>query len=485
MSFFRVSTVAADVALADLGITLVHPVTNYILSNQFNYKELSISKDLESAIIGGSLTAQVLLEGSWVAIVAASFTLDEIYAAYADIYQLVTSQNSDELVSGADTATHKHDQMYYTETELSAASGGTKIGVDPTGLNNLSGANAQAMFASVNAALNAMDLDSVYTHDTDGIMNINGTTKDLKIRSNNVNKVVIDRKSGSDIQEFLKTDVAANELLLGALAVGLLSQINTRVRGDLIVDGNFVYTGTITDQTVSNMQVTNQRITLLEGAGVNQDAFLAVHRQTTAAVLKWNETTARWQAGLEGSEKTIALLNFNEVVTGIWEMQGGAVTDPNMYLTNKAAASTTNLGTATQIPVEMINNTLAVYDKTRVKTLSVYREHAEFTGRDSATNTNEYARIGSFSSMNAGRPMRKNMTLVGIAIRAAAAGTWTAQVRKNGSATVLTSLALSAAASGSDDTLNIDLTAGDQVQVFISGTNINRPVIELIFAEKF
>lgn len=485
MSFFRVSTVAADVALADLGITLTHPVTNYVLSNQFNYKELSISKDLESAIIGGSLVAQVLLEGNWTSVVAASFTLDEVYAAYADIYQLVTSQNSDELVSGADTSAHKHDQMYYTETELSAASGAVKIGTDPTGLSNLSGANVQAMFASVNAALNAMDLDAVYTHDADGILNVNGSTKDLKLRSNNINNIAIERKSGTDIQKFLQTDVSANEILLGALAAGLLAKINTRVLGDLIIDGSLTYNGTINDQTVNNMQVTNQRITLLEGAAVNQDAFIAVHRQTTDAVLKWNETTLRWQSGIEGSEKTIALLNNNEIVTGLWELQGGGATDPNVYFTNKAAASTTNLGSASQIPVEMINNTLAVYDKTRTKTLSVYREHGEFTGRDSANNTNEYARIGSFSSMNTGRPLRKNMTLVGISIRAAASATWTAQVRKNGAVAVLASLALSAAAAGSDDTLNIDFAAGDQVQVFISGTNINRPVIELIFAERF
>jgi hypothetical protein len=486
MSFFRVSTVAADVALPDLGITLVHPVTSFILSNQFSHEELGISKDLESAIIGGQLTAQVLLESGWTSVVALSFTLNEIYAAYASIYELVTSQNSNELVQGGDTSSHKHDQMYYTETELGAAGGAGLIGANPTAFTNITGATAQALFASIDSKFGSFDLDNIYTNDADGILNINGASKNLTFRSNNTNKFVVDRKVGTDTQKIIETDLAANELLLGGLAAGILAQFNTRVLGNLIVDGDFTYSGTITDQTVNNLQVSNQRITLLEGASVNQDAFIAVNRPIGAeAVLKWNETTSRWQAGLEGSERTIALLNNNETVTGIWDFQGGGATDPNLYLTNKATASTTNLGSASQIPVEMINNTLAIYDKTRTKTLSAYRETFQFTGRDSATNTNEYARIGSFSSMNAGAPISKNMTLVGIRVRAAASATWTVQVRKNGVATVISSLAVTAAAFASSDAINIDLNANDHIQVFISGTNINRPVIELVLAERF
>lgn len=487
MSFFRVTTVSADVSIADLGISLVHPTTNFIISNQFNFEELSISKDLESAVISGVITAQVLLDSGWTSITAASFTLDELYATYADIYQLVVSRQSSELVSGNDTSTHKHDNMYYTETELSATSGGTKIGVDPTGFTNLSGVNVQTMFASVEAALVAMDLDAVYAHDTDGILNVNGVSKNLKLRSNNINQIFIDRQTGSDVQNFLKTDVGANELLLGALATGLLAQINTRVLGNLIIDGNLTWTGTLTDQTVNNMNVTNQRITLLEGAVANQDAFVAVHRPTGInSVLKWNETLTRWQSGIEGSEKTIALLNNSEVVVGVWEMQGGSATDPNMYLTNKAAASTTNLGSASQIPVEMIGNILAFYDKTRTKTLSVHRMYLPFTGRDSANNTNEYARLASaFTSNQSSARLINDMTLIGMSIQTTGAETWTARVRKNGVATNLASLVAVTQSGVQSATVNIDFNAGDKIDVYIDGTSIDRPVITLEFAQRF
>ena len=50
--------------------------------------------------------------------------------------------------------------------------------------------------------------------------------------------------------------------------------------------------------------------------------------------------------------------------------------------------------------------------------------------------------------------------------------------------TVLASIAIVAAAGGQNIALNVDFAAGDDIQVFINGTNIDRPSIKLVFAEK-
>lgn len=492
MSYFRVSTVSANVGLSDLGYTLTHPATNVVLSNQFSAEDLQNSADLTAAIIAGTLTAQVNLDGVWTNVVAASYTGDEVYAAFANIWEIVTKVNNQELVQAGDTALHKHDQMYYTEAEIGATSGAALMGVDTstwTKITPVSPANVQQALNRIDAKFGSFDLDQAYTNDTDGILAVDGSGKNLNFRSNNVNEIAISRTDGTSSQDFLRAKISANELQLGALTIGALARANVRILSDLIIDGNLTFNGTITDQTVNELNVTNSKIILREGASTDADAFIEVRRPVggTDSVLKWNNTTSRWQAGLLAAERTIALLEASETVTGVWEFTGAAANNPNFYYTNKAAAPTAALGAAGQIPTAMINNTLAVYDKTnsRNKFLSVARDRMVFTGRDSALNANEYARCGLFTSNQAGVPLESNSTLLAISIQTKSNATFTAEVRKNGSATVLASLTLTTATAVRVNTLNVDFAAGDQIQVFINGTAVDRPVIKLTFAERF
>lgn len=492
MSYFRVSTASADVPLNDLGITLVHPVSNRVLSNTFSVEDLQNSADLIAAIVAGTLLAQVNLDSVWTNVTAASFTGDEIYAAYANIWEIVTTTNNEELVKGGDTALHKHDQMYFTETEINATTGASLVGVDSstwTKITPVTPGTVQQALNRIDAKFGSFSLDDVYQNDSDGVLFVNGSSKPLELRSDNTNEIAMTRTNGTNTQDFLRMKLSANELQLGSLVAGALARANVRILSDIIIDGNITFNGTITDQTVNEYNVTNSKIVMREGAVTDADAFLEVRRPVggTDSVLKWNNTTSRWQAGLLGAERTIALLEANEVVTGIYEMQGSATTTPNAYFTNKGAAPTTGLGSASQIPLATINNTLAVYDKTnsRNKWLSVAREKMIFTGRDNASNANEYARNGLFTSIQAGTPLEVNSTLLAISVQTNGNATWTAEVRKNGSATVLASLAVSAASSARVLTLNVDFAQGDQIQVFINGTGVNRPIIKLTFAERF
>ena len=498
--FLRLSNPSPSnaVALDDLGYSIPGGATNYVISDQFAIDELVSSTSLTSAINTGALKAEIFSKGAWLAIVSANYDPSNLYAAYENVYEISKTTNNDELVKTLDTSLHKHDNMYFTEVELMsktpAAPGAAKIGLNSVPLTNLNPVGptttTQEFAETVDKAFHDLvNLDTAYDNDSDGILSVDGTNKPLNIQSNNSNEIAVSRKAGTDIQDMIRFKVGGNEVVIGAAAVGALQALLTRIKGNLYVEGDISFSGKITDTTVDNMNVQNERITLRDGATVGADAKIAVERGSTGndAVLKWAETSARWMAGVEGAEKTVALLETDEVVSGVYEMNGGSV-NPSLYLTNVASAPTSKLGTATQFGVKLIDGLVCVYDKTnsRNKFLSVNRVYSTFTGRDSSTNTNEYARTSAgFVSNLSGFRLMRNATLVGISVQNVGNQTWTARVRKNGNSTNLASLAVSNASGAQDVTTNIDFVAGDSVSGYIEGSNVNRPVIILEFAYRF
>ena len=506
MSFLRVSEPAsADAALDDLGITIAADASQIVLSDQFTVQELVRSSDLESAIIGGDLTVEIDYGTGYTAIGAGDYTNRDCLGAFLNIYELTNENNNEDLVDGSEvnasgpgaSPLHIHDARYYTETELGGTGGAGLIGADDTAwAAKFTFTDVQEFlddfhtwFTTSGAGLH--DLDYVYTQDADGILNIDETTKPLILRSDDVNDFVIDRKSGADINEALRFDVSTDELLLGSAAIGALAAIDVRVKTDLYVDGNITFTGNITDTTVEHMQVTDGEILLRDGAATGADAKLKVERGSTGADadLLWDETNDRWKAGIEGAEQTIALLELNESVSGVWNFGGDDTTEPNMWLVEKSAAPTTELGAAGQIPMAMMpNGILAAYDKSnsRNKWLSVQREFMTFSGRNTATNKNEYLWIDRVNSMQSGMRLLRDATLIGISVEAAASGTYDIIVRKNNGATALATCSVSAATGKSQATFNLDLDAGDEIQCYLSAAaNIEAPVVRFELAYRF
>jgi len=494
MSFFRVSEPnSVAFVIKDLGITIAADAANVVLSNQFSVDDLYLSANLEAAIIAGDLTVEIDYGTGFAGVAAIDYTNRDALAAFLNVFELSNFNNNEDLVDGSEISgsLHTHDGRYFTESEIGGTGGAALVGTNQTGWTAISGATVQAALNSINSAFTSgVNLDAAYDNDSDGILNVDGTTKPLRLRSNNTNDIYIERTNLTDIQSLVRTVVGSNEVQIGSLAVGALAAVLTRIMGNLTIDGNLTVTGTVTDTTVNELNVTNANIRLRDGAtGIaGADAALIVERGTsgTDADLLWSHTDTRWKAGLQGSEQTIALLEANENVTGIWKFTGAAAADPNMYLTDKAAAPTTNLGAAGEIPMAMITNVLAVYDKTnsRNRFLSVHREYMTFSGRDNANNSNEYARLGEFTSNQAGGRLMRNMTLTGISAQTNGAETWTVRVRKNGVVTNLASLAL-AAVSGAQGEFNVDFNAGDSVEVFIDGTSVDRPLIRLEFRQRF
>jgi hypothetical protein len=497
MSYMRV-TAATDFTINDLGYTVVasSPV---MLSNQFSIEDLQNSADLSAAIAASSLTVEMLVSGVWTAVSAVNYNADDVYAAAANIFEIVNTVDNEKLVTGGDVSTlHNHNGAYFTKTQVQSttdgSAGASLVGIDQTpAFTNFTPAsgNVQAALEAIDSALSSSTatLDTAYAHDTDGILLVNGSTKPLNFKSNNSNDILVSRTNGTDTQDMLRAKVGTNEVVIGAAAVGGLGAVNAKVVGNLDVTGNISFTGSITDTTVSNLQVTNNTITMRDGSVADADSALLVSLPVggTNAAVFWNNASSQWEAGFSGSTQKIALVGTSESITGIYDFIGGGTTDPNMYLTSKSAAPSTNLGGSGIYPIALINGVLSVYDKSnsRNKFLSVAREHMVFVGRDSSTNTLEYARIATFTSNQAGNRLIANATLVGISAQTNGSGTWTVRVRKNSSATNLSSLTLTAVAGAQDATLNVDFSAGDNVEIYIDGSNVNRPVIKLEFAYRF
>lgn len=489
--FFRViEPNVADIDIVDLGVTIPQNTT-VTLSNQFNVADLYLSADLEMLIINGNLDVEIDYGTGFTPVLAIDYTNRDALSAFLNVYEISNEDTNEKLVDGSEvtTALHKHDSQYYTETELGSTtppSGASLIGVDNSAFTDITGTNLQELADSIDDVFSVSDLDRAYTKDTDGILDVDDLGKPLNFRSNNVNDILISRTDGATSQESVLFDVVSDELLLGDLQSGLLNQIDVRVRSDLYVDGNITFNGTITDTTVNEVNVTNANINLRDGAVTDADASITVSRPVAGndASLLWNETTDRWQAGLDGVENTIALLEVDEIVTGVYELQGGATTEPSVYFTQKTSAPTTNLGVATQIPVSIVNNVLSVYDKTRTKWLSVYRDNIVFSGRDNSNNQDEYARVGQFTSNQAGYKILFDATLVGITVQTRSAGTYGVQVRRNGNTSSVYALPVLASDNASDNAVNTDLNAGDEIQVYLDGSSIDRPLITLILAQR-
>lgn len=496
MSWYKVTNPGVSaVPIPDLGIS-VGASTTIVLSDYFSVNDLYLSADLEALIIATTLTVKIDFGTGYTSVAAADYTNRDTLGSWLNIYEITNENNNEDLVDGSDVnasgpsgaALHIHDARYYTETEIGGTGGAALVGVLNTGWSNVTGSTVQAALDSIDGLIAAnCTLDIAYDSDADGILDVDGTSKPLIFRSNNSNDVVINRKSGSDTQDILRADVSADTLYLGALVSGALAKFDVHVLSNLTVDGDISFTGTITDTTVNNMNVTNQMITLRDGAATGSDAWIEVERGSSGAdgSLMWDDSATRWKAGLYSSEETIALLEHFEVVTGVWEFQGSATTDPNFYMTKKAAAPTTNLGTGNQVAMAMIGGILCDYDPTRSKWLSVSRQYMYLWGRDNANNTNEYARAGLHTSNQGGFRLLRDSTLIGISIQTNGAETWTARVRKNGSATNLASLASGGAAGAQSTTIDVDFLAGDDIEVYIDGTQIDRPTITLEFACKF
>lgn len=107
------------------------------------------------------------------------------------------------------------------------------------------------------------------------------------------------------------------------------------------------------------------------------------------------------------------------------------------------------------------------------------------TASRDANATNIYLRGPDGSPTNiSGFVLPFDATIIGIGAATDGAETWTAQVRKNGSATIIASLAVAAVAKDSTGALSVNVDVDDEIQMFCSGTMIDTPTMTVWFQRR-
>jgi len=121
------------------------------------------------------------------------------------------------------------------------------------------------------------------------------------------------------------------------------------------------------------------------------------------------------------------------------------------------------------------------YDTTRSKILSVSCI-ATIAGNNNTNVTNQYLKQvdGIYTNIN-GFLLPNNTTLVCIVASSKIGinATWTAEIRKNGSPTVIDSITITNSDRAYDSTKNTDFNAGDIIEIYMNGTGINSPKVIL------
>jgi len=91
---------------------------------------------------------------------------------------------------------------------------------------------------------------------------------------------------------------------------------------------------------------------------------------------------------------------------------------------------------------------------------------------------------GNVPTNQAGYVIPFDANITGISAASDGAETWVAEVRKNDAAAVIASLSLVAVAKDTDNTLDVDVNDGDEIQFFCNGTSINRPSITIYLKKR-
>jgi len=149
-------------------------------------------------------------------------------------------------------------------------------------------------------------------------------------------------------------------------------------------------------------------------------------------------------------------------------------TDPSFTITPDTVAPTTKVsdGSVTYVAGIQYN-----YDGTRVKWLSNERKFL-IAGRAANNVTNAYIEIDSgVVSSDTGYRLLRNGTLTGIWAQTRDVETWTLEIRRNGVVTPIATLVITASRGNTNNALNIDVAQNDEIQFYVNGTAIARPVV--------
>lgn len=159
---------------------------------------------------------------------------------------------------------------------------------------------------------------------------------------------------------------------------------------------------------------------------------------------------------------------FIDATAGSVVIDIGESTNAPLELTEKSILPSTDLS-AGQLTVR--NGILYIYDGIRSKWLSTSRMFIVF-GRKGKTK-NQYLNIysGDVPSNLSGIIIPKNATIISLAGVFENSDTGTFEIKKNDSSSIISSLSLTSQIKNYDNSINVDLDAGDVIQGYFSSNN--------------
>ncbi len=143
------------------------------------------------------------------------------------------------------------------------------------------------------------------------------------------------------------------------------------------------------------------------------------------------------------------------------------------------------IDTIIQVPIKQdANGLLFQYDAGRSKWLSATRELITYSRNHVNLRHDQWLRVSGIPSNNNGHMVRRNAVITSLAARCGNVADCALQVRRNSNPAILSTLTLSSEQSKVDDGLDIALTAGDWLQVFlqVSSGGVNYPILTLEIA---
>jgi hypothetical protein len=133
------------------------------------------------------------------------------------------------------------------------------------------------------------------------------------------------------------------------------------------------------------------------------------------------------------------------------------------------------------------NGVLFYYDISRGKWVSVFREVFSFTHDHRNIPNDMWLRIeGKIPSNINGYLMPRDSVITGLSAKTENLSDCVFRIRKNGVLTDITSLTFSGQTTGSINSLNINLDAGDYIQCFLEVTsgNVDYPIVNIEVAAR-
>ena len=133
--------------------------------------------------------------------------------------------------------------------------------------------------------------------------------------------------------------------------------------------------------------------------------------------------------------------------------------------------------------IQWINGLPYLQDPLRGKLLSLTRLTQSFNYYG-PNQESRYLRLGDVVGSGNGLIMTRNACITALTAKSRSLNSWTVEIRKNDQATPLHTLNVNAGL-GIADTLDINVNAGDFVQIFINGSAIDHPLafIELAWRQ--